>query len=179
MSLWGWLFGKAPAVEAPPEPLEHGPELARILSPNFAPLPPVALRATKAVRAVPPVAVAKATKTRQPRPRRSTLKRDLAGKRFGHVVVIRLRKKRCEYAYKRISRVLSAPAPVSIHQVFGGLTVTDKHPRGVSFWVCRCTCGRIRTVSAARLTAGEVKNCGSYCDRPSVRSSAAAAAVTS
>lgn len=49
-------------------------------------------------------------------------------------------------------------------QVFGRLTVIKRAGslRGVSCWLCKCSCGRERIVTRAHLKQGGTKSCGCY-----------------
>ena len=48
-------------------------------------------------------------------------------------------------------------------QTFGRLIALNRVPvKGDSKWVCRCSCGTIKTISGADLVSGHTKSCGCY-----------------
>lgn len=49
-------------------------------------------------------------------------------------------------------------------QKFNKLTVlsrdTERKAKGSSYWICRCDCGKIKSVKSSSLRRGEIKSCG-------------------
>lgn len=221
MSLWSWLFRRksAPVIALPPvsPPLDDSfaipplapPRRAPAASPGYLTPPRATLALVKpsAPAAPPPVA--------PHAPARKVKRDDIAGKRFGHLVAVRLSKRKrggthwiclCDCGNRTVGRrdnligghkktcgkkgcphlarfyaknaesLRRAPvAVVEIGATYGRLTVTDKHPHVGSLYICRCACGRIRSVSGQDLVTGAMIKCGTVCDRPSVRAAHAAA----
>ena len=49
-------------------------------------------------------------------------------------------------------------------QVFNRLTVlkldTERKSKGSSYWICRCDCGKIKSIKSSSLRRGEIQSCG-------------------
>lgn len=60
------------------------------------------------------------------------------------------------------------------NQKFNFLTVIqlDKIKNGVTYWLCKCDCGKIRSVSRSHLKSGHTKSCGCKRDCKSIRNPA-------
>lgn len=74
------------------------------------------------------------TVTRKPRPKETYKRMDLTGKRFGKLTVLYAAEEDYKYG-------------------------DPDHPRLMQRWVCKCDCGRVRTVLQNNLIRGRTKSC--------------------
>lgn len=47
-------------------------------------------------------------------------------------------------------------------KVFGRLTVLGRSPHDIRYWVCKCSCGKEKTIYGGNLTRGLTRSCGCY-----------------